>query len=248
MPKEKPRVNIGEVIRTYRSQRSLSQGDIERRTGLLRCYLSRVENGHTVPSSKRSPKSRKPWTSLWRTFSPVLKRRATVRRKSPWRALADEIRFLAEIKKIQHHAFRWRQAAGAGDDPQDGYLDSASSGEEVDRAPPNCLTVFTMEFDCGTAVLLPRPFLFSLYLDLSTALAANDADGVGQGGVAPAIGACLDFHASGVFQVAAFTGRQEEIGFDGVLLGVEVVVTAAESVQSLVRAALDDAPASTTRI
>src|SRR5438094_8056136 len=50
MPKEKPRVNIGEVIKSYRSQRSLSQGDIERRTGLLRCYLSRVENGHTVPS------------------------------------------------------------------------------------------------------------------------------------------------------------------------------------------------------
>src|SRR2546427_4487014 len=50
MPKEKPKVNIGEVIRTYRGQRGLSQGDIERRTGLLRCYLSRVENGHTVPS------------------------------------------------------------------------------------------------------------------------------------------------------------------------------------------------------
>jgi len=33
MPKEKPRVNIGEVIKTYRSQRGLSQGDIERRTG-----------------------------------------------------------------------------------------------------------------------------------------------------------------------------------------------------------------------
>lgn len=28
----------------------MSQGDIEKRTGLLRCYLSRVENGHTVPS------------------------------------------------------------------------------------------------------------------------------------------------------------------------------------------------------
>lgn len=50
MPKEKPRVNIGEVIRSYRNDRGLSQGDIERRTGLLRCYLSRVENGHTVPS------------------------------------------------------------------------------------------------------------------------------------------------------------------------------------------------------
>ena len=50
MPKEKPKVNIGQVIRSYRGQRGLSQGDIERRTGLLRCYLSRVENGHTVPS------------------------------------------------------------------------------------------------------------------------------------------------------------------------------------------------------
>jgi transcriptional regulator with XRE-family HTH domain len=28
----------------------MSQGDIEKRTGLLRCYLSRVENGHTIPS------------------------------------------------------------------------------------------------------------------------------------------------------------------------------------------------------
>ena len=50
MPKEKPKVNIGEVIKSYRADRGLSQGDIERRTGLLRCYLSRVENGHTVPA------------------------------------------------------------------------------------------------------------------------------------------------------------------------------------------------------
>ncbi len=28
----------------------MSQGDIEKRTGMLRCYISRVENGHTVPS------------------------------------------------------------------------------------------------------------------------------------------------------------------------------------------------------
>ena len=28
----------------------MSQGDIEKRTGLLRCYISRIENGHTVPS------------------------------------------------------------------------------------------------------------------------------------------------------------------------------------------------------
>lgn len=45
-----PAINIGETIRNYRLQRSMSQGDIEKRTGLLRCYLSRVENGHTIPS------------------------------------------------------------------------------------------------------------------------------------------------------------------------------------------------------
>ena len=43
-------MNIGETIRSYRLQKGMSQGDIEKRTGLLRCYLSRVENGHTVPS------------------------------------------------------------------------------------------------------------------------------------------------------------------------------------------------------
>ena len=43
-------MNIGSTIRSYRLQRGMSQGDIEKRTGLLRCYLSRVENGHTVPS------------------------------------------------------------------------------------------------------------------------------------------------------------------------------------------------------
>ncbi len=43
-------MNIGDTIRSFRLQRGMSQGDIEKRTGLLRCYLSRVENGHTVPS------------------------------------------------------------------------------------------------------------------------------------------------------------------------------------------------------
>lgn len=41
---------IGTKLRTLREDRKLSQGDIEKRTGLLRCYISRVENGHTVPS------------------------------------------------------------------------------------------------------------------------------------------------------------------------------------------------------
>jgi transcriptional regulator with XRE-family HTH domain len=43
-------MKIGTTIRSHRLQKGLSQGDIEKKTGLLRCYLSRVENGHTVPS------------------------------------------------------------------------------------------------------------------------------------------------------------------------------------------------------
>ena len=41
---------IGGRLKAIRQMKSLTQGDIEKRTGLLRCYLSRVENGHTVPS------------------------------------------------------------------------------------------------------------------------------------------------------------------------------------------------------
>jgi transcriptional regulator with XRE-family HTH domain len=41
---------ISDRLKTLREARDLSQGDIEKRTGLLRCYVSRVENGHTVPS------------------------------------------------------------------------------------------------------------------------------------------------------------------------------------------------------
>src|SRR5690349_24517232 len=41
---------IGDRLREFREAKHLSQGDIENRTGLLRCYVSRVENGHTVPA------------------------------------------------------------------------------------------------------------------------------------------------------------------------------------------------------
>jgi transcriptional regulator with XRE-family HTH domain len=41
---------ICDRLRELRESKDLSQGDIEKRTGLLRCYISRVENGHTVPA------------------------------------------------------------------------------------------------------------------------------------------------------------------------------------------------------
>jgi transcriptional regulator with XRE-family HTH domain len=41
---------VGERLRVLRESKNLSQGDIQKRTGLMRCYISRVENGHTVPA------------------------------------------------------------------------------------------------------------------------------------------------------------------------------------------------------
>jgi transcriptional regulator with XRE-family HTH domain len=43
-------MDIGKRLYELRAAKNLSQGDIEKRTGLLRCYVSRVENGHTIPS------------------------------------------------------------------------------------------------------------------------------------------------------------------------------------------------------
>jgi transcriptional regulator with XRE-family HTH domain len=100
MPKEKPKVNIGEVIRSYRGQRGLSQWDIELRTGLLRCYLSRVENGHTVPSLETLAKIAEAMDISLADFFPGTE---TPRDRDTQKMLGelseDEIRFLSEIKR-----------------------------------------------------------------------------------------------------------------------------------------------------
>ncbi|HEV8383616.1 MAG TPA: helix-turn-helix transcriptional regulator [Candidatus Acidoferrales bacterium] len=100
MPKEKPKVNIGDVIRSYRADRGLSQGDIERRTGLLRCYLSRVENGHTVPSLETLAKIAEALDITLADFFPGSE---TPSERDAQKMLGelsdDEVRFLAEIKK-----------------------------------------------------------------------------------------------------------------------------------------------------
>jgi transcriptional regulator with XRE-family HTH domain len=84
-------VVISVRLRELRQQKGLSQGDIQARTGLLRCYISRVENSHTVPSidtleklaralqvpmyelfydGEKPPKPRNP--PIWSTASEVL--------------------------------------------------------------------------------------------------------------------------------------------------------------------------------
>jgi transcriptional regulator with XRE-family HTH domain len=47
---EEHTVIIGDRLRALREEKKFSQGDIEKKTGRLRCYVSRVENGHTVPA------------------------------------------------------------------------------------------------------------------------------------------------------------------------------------------------------
>src|ERR1700680_224101 len=44
------RMNIGDRLRTLREEKNFTQGEFEKRTGLLRTYVSRVENGHAIPS------------------------------------------------------------------------------------------------------------------------------------------------------------------------------------------------------
>ncbi|HEY6293572.1 MAG TPA: helix-turn-helix transcriptional regulator [Terriglobia bacterium] len=43
-------MDIGKRLRQLREERNLSQGDIERETGLYRSYISRVEGGHMRPA------------------------------------------------------------------------------------------------------------------------------------------------------------------------------------------------------
>src|ERR1700687_5187255 len=60
---------IGDRLRALREEKKFSQGDIEKRTGLLRCYISRVENGHTVPAIETLAKmARAPECPLYHLF------------------------------------------------------------------------------------------------------------------------------------------------------------------------------------
>ena len=89
-------MNIGSTIRAYRLQKGMSQGDIEKRTGLLRCYLSRVENGHTVPSLETLQKiAYARALQVAQFFSDE----AVSREMSSLRLSEDEIRFLTQIQR-----------------------------------------------------------------------------------------------------------------------------------------------------
>jgi transcriptional regulator with XRE-family HTH domain len=100
MPKERPNVNIGQVIRSFRGERNLSQGDIQRRTGLLRCYLSRVENGHTVPSLETLAKIAEAMEINLADFFPGAHSAQDLETRKVLSGLSkEEIRLLTDIQK-----------------------------------------------------------------------------------------------------------------------------------------------------
>lgn len=91
-----PAMKIGTTIRAHRLQRGLSQGDIEKKTGLLRCYLSRVENGHTVPSLDTLSKIA---VALDLPISQFFVDDSLGRQLNTQKLSDDELRFLSQIRR-----------------------------------------------------------------------------------------------------------------------------------------------------
>ncbi len=89
-------MKIGTTIRGYRLQKGLSQGDIEKRTGLLRCYLSRVENGHTVPSLDTLSKIA---NALDLPLSQLFAEDALGQELNTHKLTDEELRFLTQIRR-----------------------------------------------------------------------------------------------------------------------------------------------------
>jgi transcriptional regulator with XRE-family HTH domain len=99
---------IGERLRALREDKKLSQGDIEKRTGLLRCYISRVENGHTVPALETLEKlARALEVPLYQLFYdgeeppelPNLPKRRTAD-EIAWGSAGKEARFLSRFRRL----------------------------------------------------------------------------------------------------------------------------------------------------
>lgn len=99
---------IGDRLRALREEKRLSQGDIEKRTGLLRCYISRVENGHTVPAIETLEKmARALEVPMYQLFydgeePPTLPN--LPKRKSPddiaWGSSGKDARYLNKLRRL----------------------------------------------------------------------------------------------------------------------------------------------------
>ncbi len=99
---------IGDRLRALREEKKFSQGEIEKRTGLLRCYISRVENGHTVPAIETLEKmARALEVPLYQLFYdgeeppelPNLPKRRTSD-EIAWGSTGKDARFLTKFRRL----------------------------------------------------------------------------------------------------------------------------------------------------
>jgi transcriptional regulator with XRE-family HTH domain len=99
---------IGDRLREIREEKKLSQGDVEKRSGLLRCYISRVENGHTVPAIETLEKmARALEVPLYQLFydgeeppklPSLLKRNPSA--EIAWGSSGKDARFLDKLRRV----------------------------------------------------------------------------------------------------------------------------------------------------
>jgi transcriptional regulator with XRE-family HTH domain len=101
-------VIIGDRLRAMREEKHFSQGDIEKKTGLLRCYISRVENGHTVPAIETLEKMARalevPMYQLFYDGEEPPKLPNLPKRKSSddiaWGSNGKDARFLSKLRRL----------------------------------------------------------------------------------------------------------------------------------------------------
>jgi transcriptional regulator with XRE-family HTH domain len=99
---------IGDRLREIREEKKLSQGDVEKRTGLLRCYISRVENGHTVPAIETLEKLARafevPMYQLFYDGEQPPQLPNLVKRKSSdeiaWGSVGKDARYLGKLRRL----------------------------------------------------------------------------------------------------------------------------------------------------
>jgi transcriptional regulator with XRE-family HTH domain len=99
---------IGERLRALRDEKKFLQGDIEKKMGLLRCYVSRVEHGHTVPSVETLEKMARaleiPMYKLFYESEEPPKLPNLLKRKSAedilWRSLSKDENMLAKFCRL----------------------------------------------------------------------------------------------------------------------------------------------------
>jgi transcriptional regulator with XRE-family HTH domain len=96
---------IGDRLKTVREEKNLSQGDIEKRTGLLRCYVSRVENGHTVPAVETLEKFARAlevplYQLLYDGDEPQVLPKLGAIDKTQWGSGGKEARYLSKLRKL----------------------------------------------------------------------------------------------------------------------------------------------------